>query len=201
MKPIKTAEFIKSSARVEECPAPDMPEYAFIGRSNVGKSSLINLLTNHGKLAKVSSKPGKTQLINHFLIDKSWYLVDLPGYGWAKVSKTQQAEWKKMISRYFQERENLTNVFVLIDSRLEPQQKDLDFINSLGLAGIPITMVFTKADKNGITKAQSNVAKFKKTLKKEWAELPPDFLTSTVTGYGKDELIKYIRDINMELAK
>ncbi|MEQ8471949.1 MAG: ribosome biogenesis GTP-binding protein YihA/YsxC [Marinoscillum sp.] len=200
MKPIKTAEFIKSSARVEECPAPDLPEYAFIGRSNVGKSSLINLLTNHGKLAKVSSKPGKTQLINHFLIDKTWYLVDLPGYGWAKASKSLKAEWKKMISRYFEERENLTNVFVLIDSRHEPQRNDLEFINTLGLAGIPLTLVFTKADKNGITKAQSNVAKFKKALKKEWEELPPDFLTSTVTGYGKDEVIQYIRDINMTLA-
>lgn len=147
MKPIKTAEFIKSSSRVEECPPADLPEYAFIGRSNVGKSSLINLLTNRGKLAKVSSKPGKTQLINHFLIDKEWYLVDLPGYGWAKVSKASKAEWKKMIARYFELRENLTNVFVLIDSRLEPQQIDLDFINSLGKAGLPLTLVFTKADK------------------------------------------------------
>lgn len=196
MNPIKSAEFVKSSSRVEECPPPDRPEYAFIGRSNVGKSSLINLITNNGKLAKVSSKPGKTQLINHFLIDHTWYLVDLPGYGWAKVSKKHQAEWKKMISRYFKERENLTMVFVLIDSRHDPQQIDLDFINSLGLAGLPIGLVFTKADKNGITKAQSSVAKFKRVLKKEWAELPPDFLTSTVSGFGKDQLIQYIRDVN-----
>ncbi|HCX24556.1 MAG: YihA family ribosome biogenesis GTP-binding protein [Flammeovirgaceae bacterium] len=201
MNPIKSAEFIKSSSRVEECPDPDRPEYAFIGRSNVGKSSLINLLTNNGKLAKVSSKPGKTQLINHFMIDHTWYLVDLPGYGWARVSKKHQAEWKKMISRYFQERENLTMVFVLIDSRHDPQQIDLDFINSLGQSGIPLGLVFTKADKNGVTKAQSSVAKFKRVLKKEWEELPPDFLTSTVSGFGKDDLIQYIRDVNIGLAQ
>ncbi|WP_258098762.1 ribosome biogenesis GTP-binding protein YihA/YsxC [Marinoscillum pacificum] len=201
MNPIKSAEFVKSSSRVEECPSPDRPEYAFIGRSNVGKSSLINLLTNNGKLAKVSSKPGKTQLINHFMIDNTWYLVDLPGYGWARVSKKSQAEWKKMISRYFQERENLTMVFVLIDSRHDPQQIDLDFINSLGQSGIPLGLVFTKADKNGVTKAQSSVAKFKRTLKKEWEELPPDFLTSTVSGFGKDELIQYIRDVNAGLSQ
>jgi len=201
MNPIKSAEFVKSSSRVEECPSPDRPEYAFIGRSNVGKSSLINLLTNNGKLAKVSSRPGKTQLINHFMIDNTWYLVDLPGYGWARVSKKSQAEWKKMISRYFQERENLTMVFVLIDSRHDPQQIDLDFINSLGQSGIPLGLVFTKADKNGVTKAQSSVAKFKRTLKKEWEELPPDFLTSTVSGFGKDELIQYIRDVNVGLSQ
>jgi len=201
MKPIKSAEFIKSSSRVEECPPADRPEFAFIGRSNVGKSSLINLLTNHGKLAKVSSKPGKTQLINHFLIDNIWYLVDLPGYGWAKVSKSQKAEWKKMISRYLEERENLTLVFVLIDSRHDPQQIDLDFINTLGLAGLPLALVFTKADKNGITKAQSSMAKFRRVLKKEWAEVPPCFLTSTVSGYGKDELIGYIKEVNESLQQ
>lgn len=201
MKPIKTAEFIKSSSRVEECPPPERPEYAFIGRSNVGKSSLINLLTNHGKLAKVSSKPGKTQLINHFLIDKEWYLVDLPGYGWAKASKSSQAQWKKMVERYFAERENLANVFVLIDSRLEPQQIDLDFVNSLGQAGIPITLIFTKADKNGLNKAQSSAARFKRVMKKDWEELPRDFMSSTVTGYGRDEIVKYIREINEEIKK
>lgn len=201
MKPIKTAEFIKSSSRVEECPPADLPEYAFIGRSNVGKSSLINLLTNRGKLAKVSSKPGKTQLINHFLIDKEWYLVDLPGYGWAKVSKASKAEWKKMIARYFELRENLTNVFVLIDSRLEPQQIDLDFINSLGKAGLPLTLVFTKADKNGITKSESSAARFKKVLKMDWDEVPLDFMTSTVTGIGRDEIVKYIREVNQEIKK
>lgn len=196
MKPIKSAEFLKSSSAVEECPPPDKPEYAFIGRSNVGKSSLINLLTNHGKLAKVSSKPGKTKLINHFLIDDQWYLVDLPGYGWAKVSKTEQAKWKKMIERYFSERKNITCIFVLIDSRIDPQRNDLEFINKLGLAGLPIALIFTKVDKNGMNKAQSSIAKFKRTLKKDWAELPPSFATSTVTGTGKDELIKYIRSVN-----
>lgn len=201
MKPIKTAEFVKSSSRVEDCPPPDKPEYAFIGRSNVGKSSLVNLLTNQNKLAKVSSKPGKTQLINHFLIDSEWYLVDLPGYGWARVSKSSQAEWKKMVERYFEQRENLTNVFILIDSRLEPQKIDLEFINSLGTAGIPITLVFTKADKDGMNKAQSSVARFKKVLRKDWEELPPDFLTSTVTGYGREDLVRYIREINEEIKK
>lgn len=199
MKPIKTALFVKSSSRVDECPPPDKPEYAFIGRSNVGKSSLINLLTNHGKLAKVSSKPGKTKLINHFLIDDEWYLVDLPGYGWAKVSKSEQAQWKKMIERYFQERKNLTCVFVLVDSRLDPQRNDLEFINTLGQAGIPIALIFTKVDKNGMNKAQSAIAKFKRTLKKDWAEIPPTFATSTVTGAGKEDIIKYIRSINVEI--
>lgn len=196
MKPIKTAEFIKSSAQVSECPPADRPEYAFIGRSNVGKSSLINLLTNHSKLAKVSSKPGKTQLINHFMIDGSWYLVDLPGYGWAKVSKERKANWKKMIAEYFEQRENLTNVFVLIDSRLEPQRIDLEFVNSLGTAGLPISLVFTKVDKKGANKANSHIAAFRKSLKEEWDELPVHFLTSTVSGQGKDELIAHIRTIN-----
>lgn len=196
MKQIKSALFIKSSSHVEECPQPDKPEYAFIGRSNVGKSSLINLLTNHGKLAKVSSKPGKTKLINHFLIDDAWYLVDLPGYGWARVSKTEQARWKKMIDNYFKERKNLTCVFVLVDSRIEPQRNDLEFINYLGMAGIPIALIFTKVDKQGMNKSQSSIARFKKTLKKDWAEIPPAFATSTVTGTGKDEVIKYIRSIN-----
>ncbi len=199
MKPVKSAQFIKSSSKLDECPPADRPEYAFIGRSNVGKSSLINLLTNHGKLAKVSSKPGKTKLINHFLIDDSWYLVDLPGYGWAKVSKSEQAKWKRMIDEYFSKRENLTNVFVLVDSRHEPQKNDLQFINQLGLSGIPISLVFTKVDKQSINKAQSNIAKYRKILKKDWVELPPCFATSTVTGLGKDELIKYIDNVNQAL--
>ncbi len=201
MKPIYSAEFVKSSARFEDCPPTKLPEYAFIGRSNVGKSSLINLLTNHGKLAKVSSKPGKTQLINHFLIDKEWYLVDLPGYGWAKVSKSSKADWKKMIARYFEQRENLTSVFVLIDSRLEPQQIDIDFVNSIGEAGLPLTMIFTKVDKKGANKAHSHIAAFQKILKREWDELPEYFMTSTVTGQGKDEVINHIRKINEALVK
>lgn len=199
MKPIKSAEFIKSSSKTVDCPPPDRPEYAFIGRSNVGKSSLINLLTNNSKLAKVSTKPGKTKLINHFLIDNSWYLVDLPGYGWAKVSKTEKAQWKKMIDVYFRTRENLANVFVLIDSRIEPQQNDLEFINMLGQAHIPLSLIFTKVDKEGMNKAQSAIAKFKRVLKKDWEELPPTFATSTVTGAGRDEVIAYIRSINEEI--
>lgn len=201
MKPIKTAVFVKSSSKLSECPVTDLPEYAFIGRSNVGKSSLINLLTDNGKLAKVSSKPGKTQLINHFLIDDSWHLVDLPGYGWAKVSKTQKADWQKMINGYFMNRENLVNVFVLIDSRHEPQQKDLDFVNTLGKAGLPLTLVFTKVDKKGANKSQANVALFRKVLKKDWEELPPHFLTSTVTGLGKEDIIGYIQQINDDLLQ
>ncbi len=201
MKPIKSAEFVKSSAKVADCPVGNMPEYAFIGRSNVGKSSLINLLTNHSKLAKVSSKPGKTQLINHFIIDNEWYLVDLPGYGWAKVSKSQKGDWKKMIAEYFEQRENLTNVFVLIDARLEPQQIDLDFVNSLGESGMPLTLVFTKVDKKGANKAQSNIAAFRKILKREWDELPNHFMTSIVSGQGKDELISFIREINEKVVQ
>ena len=199
MKPITSAEFIKSSSKSSDCPPPDRPEYAFIGRSNVGKSSLVNLLTNNSKLAKVSSKPGKTRLINHFLIDNAWYLVDLPGYGWAKVSKTEQAQWKKMIDMYFRTRENLANVFVLIDSRIDPQKNDLEFIQRLGKAGIPLSLIFTKVDKEGMNKAQSNIAKFKRVLKKDWEELPPSFATSTVTGAGRDEVISYIRSINKEI--
>lgn len=201
MKSIKTATFIKSSAEVTECPPADRPEYAFIGRSNVGKSSLINLLTNHGKLAKVSSKPGKTQLINHFLIDESWYLVDLPGYGWAKVSKSQKASWKKMIHGYFEQRANLTMIFVLIDSRHEPQRIDLEFVNMLGQAGLPIALVFTKVDKKGANKSQSNVAAFQKAMKKEWAEVPPCFLSSIVTGQGRDEIVGHIRAINEQIKE
>jgi GTP-binding protein len=198
---IKSAEFVKSSSKIGECPEPTLPEYAFIGRSNVGKSSLINLLTNQNKLAKVSSKPGKTQLINHFLINEEWYLVDLPGYGWAKVSKTQKASWKQMINEYFFHRENLVNVFVLIDSRHEPQKNDLEFIDSLGQMGLPISLIFTKVDKKGENKAQSNVALFKKAMKRTWEEIPPHFLSSTVSGHGREEILGYIHDVNQQLAQ
>lgn len=196
---IKSATFIKSSSKVSECPEPTLPEYAFIGRSNVGKSSLINLLTNQNKLAKVSSKPGKTQLINHFLINEEWYLVDLPGYGWAKVSKSQKASWKQMINEYFFQRENLINVFVLIDSRHEPQKNDLEFVDSLGKMGLPISLIFTKVDKKGENKAQSNVALFRKAMKRTWEEVPPHFLSSTVTGLGRDEVLEYIAQINIQI--
>ncbi len=199
MKPIKSALFVKSSSNISECPPVDKPEYAFIGRSNVGKSSLINLLTNHGKLAKVSSKPGKTKLINHFVIDDSWYLVDLPGYGWAVASKTDQAKWKKMIGEYFETRENLACVFVLIDSRIDPQKIDLEFLTYLGELMIPIGLIFTKTDKQGHSKTQSSIAKFKRAMKTLWDELPVSFLSSTVTGAGKDEIITFIRSVNEEL--
>lgn len=199
MKPIKTAVFVKSSSQLSECPELKIPEYAFIGRSNVGKSSLINMLTNNGKLAKVSSKPGKTKLINHFLIDEEWYLVDLPGYGWANVSKTEKAKWKKMIGEYFESREGLTNVFILIDSRIEPQKIDLEFINNLGEMGIPLALVFTKTDKQKSNKTHSSIAQFKRELKKNWEEIPICFLTSTITGVGKDDLIKYIRSVNDQI--
>ena len=198
---IKSATFIKSSSKLEECPDPDWPEYAFIGRSNVGKSSLINMLTGRKKLAKVSSKPGKTQLINHFLIDDSWYLVDLPGYGWAKVSKKEQASWKVMIDEYFFKRTTLSCVFVLIDSRLDPQKIDLDFIQRLGEYGIPLALVFTKSDKLGINKSMSQMAKFKKVMLKSWEDLPAFFMTSAEKGQGQDELLKYINEINQQITR
>ena len=198
---IKEALFAKSSTKIDECPAADLPEYAFIGRSNVGKSSLINMLTGKRNLAKVSSKPGKTRLINHFLIDKQWYLVDLPGYGWAKVSKKEQSLWTQMIDDYFFYRSTLTCVFVLIDSRLEPQKIDLEFIQKLGLNAVPFVLVFTKADKLGVNKSAAQVARFKKEMKKNWEELPPIFLTSSEKGIGKDELLKYIININKEITR
>lgn len=199
MKPIKSAVFVKSSSLLSECPDTKIPEYAFIGRSNVGKSSLINMLTNNGKLAKVSSKPGKTKLINHFLIDDEWHLVDLPGYGWANVSKTEKAKWKKMIGEYFESREVLTCVFVLIDSRIEPQKIDLEFISYLGEMGVPITLIFTKIDKQKHNKTHSSIAQFKRELKKTWEEIPTYFSTSTVTEVGKQEVIGYIQSINEEI--
>lgn len=193
---IKTAKFITSSSNISQCPPADLPEFAFIGRSNVGKSSLINMLTNHKKLAKVSSKPGKTQLINHFLIDEEWYLVDLPGYGWAKVSKTEKEKWGAMIHDYIIERKSLINLFVLIDSRLKPQPVDVEFINWLGEKGIPFSLIFTKADKQSKNKTQSAIAKYKRFLKQYWVELPTIFVTSSVNKDGKDEVITYIRDLS-----
>ena len=162
---LKHAEFTKSSSTVKECPSPDRPEYAFIGRSNVGKSSLINLLTYRKNLAKVSSKPGKTQLINHFNVDDAWYLVDLPGYGWAKASKKDKAKWKIMIEQYILTRENLINLFLLIDSRHSPQNNDLDFMKWLGKSEIPFAIVFTKCDKLGKNQTASNLAHYVKTLR------------------------------------
>ena len=192
---IKEASFVVSNSDYQKCPKPDKPEFAFIGRSNVGKSSLINMLTGRKKLAKTSGKPGKTQLINHFLIDNQWYLVDLPGYGYAKTSKAKRSEWGKMIEEYLINRENLQLVFVLIDSRLDPQRIDLEFIQWLGENGIPLAIVFTKVDKQSVNKTQSNVAKFRKTLLRSWEELPPLFASSAETGVGKEELTAYVQDI------
>ena len=176
-----------------------MPEFAFIGRSNVGKSSLINRLTNHGSLAKTSATPGKTQLINHFIINNNWYLVDLPGYGYAKASKVSRRKFSNLITDYIAHREQLTLLFVLLDARLEPQAIDLDFINKLGEGGIPFALVFTKADKLGAGSLSANVAHYKKVLLESWDELPPVFITSSEKGQGREELLKYIENVIDEL--
>ena len=178
-----------------KCPSPTLPEYAFIGRSNVGKSSLINMLVNNKKLAKTSSKPGKTQTINHFLINKNWYLVDLPGYGYASISKAMREKWQKMISDYLLKRENLQVIFVLIDSRLEPQKIDLEFIDWLGENGVPFAIVFTKADKLGNGKVKDNVHRYLQKLSEQWETLPPHFITSSEDKRGREELLDYIDQI------
>ena len=193
---IQSASFVKSSSRVEDCPEDMIPEYAFIGRSNVGKSSLINHLTNRRKLAKTSSTPGKTQLINHFLVDEEWFLVDLPGYGWAQTSKTNKAAWKVMIDNYLLRRPNLAVVFVLVDVRHEPQKIDIDFIHWLGENAVPFSIVFTKADKLGKTKVEANVALYKKRLLETWEELPRTFVTSSVHKIGGAEILDFIRQVN-----
>ncbi len=195
---IKTAEYLQSEADWRKCPSPNLPEYAFIGRSNVGKSSLINMLVNNKSLAKTSSKPGKTQTINHFLINKNWYLVDLPGYGFAKISKTTREKWQKMISDYLLFRENLQVVFVLVDARLEPQQIDIDFINNLGEKGIPFAIIFTKTDKNSSGKTMSNMQKMKNVLTETWEELPLMLKSSAISGAGKEEILNFIEEINQQ---
>jgi len=199
--PIQQAEYLQSAVDWRKCPPPTLPEYAFIGRSNVGKSSLINMLTNNSTLAKTSSKPGKTQTINHFLIDKSWYMVDLPGYGYAGVSKTQREKWVVMIDQYLTRRENMQLVFVLIDSRLEPQNNDINFINKLGENGVPFALIFTKTDKISNAKVQRNVQQFKNKMLETWEELPPYFLTSAETGKGREELYDYISELNAALQQ
>lgn len=197
---IKEAKYLISSPSVDKCPSPDRPEYAFIGRSNVGKSSLINMLTGKRELAKVSANPGKTQMINHFEIrsgkDKKWYLVDLPGYGFAVVSQKQRKSWEKMIDDYIRKRENLMNLFVLIDSRHEPQKKDIDFINRLGEWQIPFSIVFTKTDKNKPGATIRNVNDFMKALSKTWTEPPIFFSSSAIKGVGKKEILEYIEGLN-----
>ena len=198
---IKNAEFTISAPTVSMCPADTKPEYAFIGRSNVGKSSLINMLCNNKKLAKTSATPGKTLLINHFVINKEWYLVDLPGYGFAKRSKTEIKKLDQMIRGYILQREQLVNVFVLVDIRLEPQKIDLEFINWLGESGIPFAIVFTKADKLNVTKTKASVALYEKTLSETWEELQRMFITSREKKTGKDDIINYIEEINKSLKE
>lgn len=193
---IRSAKYLLSSPRAENCPKPDMPEYAFIGRSNVGKSSLINMLTRQTKLAKTSASPGKTQMINHFLINEAWYIVDLPGYGYAKVSQKQRASFQRMIEDYMTKRENLMTVFVLIDSRHSPQEKDLEFLRHLGEWGVPFNLIFTKADKSTQKDAAKNVRAFVEKMKEEWEFIPRTFLTSSVKFLGRKELLEYIDELN-----
>ena len=197
---IKSAEYTISSARVEQCPAGNWPEFAFIGRSNVGKSSLINMLTGRAGLAKTSATPGKTVLINHFLINSQWYLVDLPGYGYARRGMKQRDELQRMISGYILRREQMMNLFLLIDIRHEPQRIDLEFIEWLGENGIPFSIVFTKADKLSKGKAAGNVKRYLDELSKQWEELPPYFVTSSETRLGREEVLGYIEEIIASLS-
>ncbi len=196
---IKLARFVISNSDVKKCPQDTRPEYAFIGRSNVGKSSLINMLTRHNKLAMTSAIPGKTLLINHFLVNDEWYLVDLPGYGYAKRSKSQNEQLEHIISSYVLDREQMTNLFVLIDSRHAPQKIDLEFFEWLGENGVPFSIVFTKADKLTKTALGANIQAYKQRLLEEWEELPPVFVTSSETAMGREELLLYIDDINSSL--
>ena len=196
---IKQAAFVVSNTQVAKCPTHKLPEYAFIGRSNVGKSSLINMLTNHKGLAKTSSKPGKTQLINHFLINKEWYLVDLPGYGYAKVSKQSKKTFQQFITDYFKKRRELVCAFVLVDIRHEPQKIDLEFMQLLGENAITFAIVFTKADKLTEKQIQEHVTSYSEILLQQWEEMPPYFITSSENRMGKEDLLSYIETINQSL--
>lgn len=198
---IKSAEFVISNTNIDLCPQHNMPEYAFIGRSNVGKSSLINMLTGRKGLAMTSATPGKTLLINHFLINNNWYLVDLPGYGYAKRGRQQQDELTRIISSYTLERPQLTSLFVLIDSRHEPQKIDLEFIEWLGENSVPFAIIFTKADKIGRGSLTQNVRKFLDTLSEQWEELPPHFITSSLDRTGRDSVLDYIQNINRSVSE
>ena len=197
---INKAAFVISNTDVSKCPQDPLPEYAFIGRSNVGKSSLINLLVNNRKLAKISGKPGKTQLINHFIINDSWFLVDLPGYGYASVSKGKRKVFQGFIQDYFIQRKNLINAFVLVDSRHTPQKIDLEFMQWLGEHGIPFSIVFTKIDKLPSSKLNNTILKYKKKLAETWDPLPPSFLTSATAKHGAETLLNYIDAINKQVA-
>ncbi|MBQ6068765.1 MAG: YihA family ribosome biogenesis GTP-binding protein [Bacteroidales bacterium] len=196
---ITKAAFVVSNSDYRKCPDTKLPEYAFIGRSNVGKSSLINMLTGVKGLAKTSGQPGKTQLINHFLINGQWYLVDLPGYGYARTSKTSREKWQKMIVDYILKRQQLVNVFVLVDSRIPPQKIDVDFINFLGQNGVPLTIVFTKIDKQKQREVSATVNTYQRTLAEAWEDLPEMLMTSSVTRYGRDRLLDRIDEINRTL--
>ncbi len=197
---IKSADFIISNTDVAKCPAEFIPEYAFIGRSNVGKSSLINMLMERKDLAKISGTPGKTQLINHFKINESWFLVDLPGYGYAKVSKKMRAGFQKFIEDYFKQRQNLVCTFVLIDCRHDPQKIDLEFMQFLGENQLPFCIIFTKADKLGSSKINKQITSYKKKLLQYWESLPQSFLTSSSTSLGRKEVLDFIENINIDVA-
>ena len=196
---IKIATFVVSNQDVSKCPKTNFPEYAFIGRSNVGKSSLINMLTNQKKLAKTSGRPGKTQLINHFLINEQWYLVDLPGYGYARVSKSSKKTFQKFITSYFRQRKQLLSAFVLIDIRHEPQQIDLNFMQWLGEYQIPFSIIFTKSDKLKPKTIERNILHYQSVLREKWEELPQHFITSSTKFEGKEELLNYIDSINLSI--
>jgi len=196
---INHSKFVISNSKVEDCPASNLPEYAFIGRSNVGKSSLINMLTGRKSLAKVSGKPGKTRLINHFLINEDWHLVDLPGYGYAKVSKKEKKVFQKFITDYFKKRKQLVNAFVLVDSRHEPQKIDLEFMVWLGENAIPFSIIFTKADKLKPMALEKNIHHYKSVLMETWTELMPLFISSSKNNTGRDEILNYIESINRSI--
>lgn len=198
---IKTAEFVKSSGKWQECPEANVPEYAFIGRSNVGKSSLINAMMNHKDLAKTSGTPGKTQLINHFLVNENWYLTDLPGYGYARVSKVMRRDFEKINTNYILNRKNLVNLFVLVDSRHSPQQIDLEFIEWCGESGVSFSIIFTKADKLKPNTLKDNVEKYKTELLKTWEELPEIYVTSAEKKTGGEEILKFITATNELMIK
>jgi GTP-binding protein len=195
---IKEARFLISNTNLDKCPAPNKPEYGFIGRSNVGKSSLINMLTNRKSLAKISVKPGKTRLINHFLINEEWYLVDLPGYGYAKIGKLERKKWEKLVRKYILVRGNLYCLFVLIDSRHEPQPGDLEFMEWLGMSQVPFAIIFTKTDKLKPGELEKNIKNYEAKMLETWEFMPSYFTSSVSTGEGKKEILNYIQEINRE---